>query len=84
MCACYDLEMLNGCNRMDEEGNFFHLSDIGYSVVGYVLLSSCFSDFVERLIVTAKTESDHMPVQMFFKHQMDIEEKKKVNNLTIW
>ena len=39
-----------------------YLSDHGYSVVDYCLISSDFSDCVERLVVTDRNESDHVPV----------------------
>ena len=35
LCACYDLELLNGCMRVGEEGRFTYLSDHGYSVIDY-------------------------------------------------
>ena len=65
MCACYDLELLNGCIRLKGSGNFTYLSDHGHSVVDYYLTSSCFSKHVEKLIVKERIDSDHMPVEMY-------------------
>lgn len=65
LCACYDLEMLNGCVRFADSGKFTFISDHGYSVVDYFIVNQDFSDSVETLLVADRIESDHMPVEMY-------------------
>ena len=67
MCACYDLELLNGCVRFDSSGNFTYLSDHGHSVIDYFLTSCNISKYVEKLTVKERIDSDHMPVEMYCK-----------------
>ena len=53
----------------------------GYSVADYVLISSCFSDFVERLIVTDRLCLTIHLWKCLVKFQMEIEENQTLSNL---
>ena len=66
-CACYGLEILNGFCPGDETGNFTYLSEHGYSVVDYFLMSSDILYLAETLNVNDRIESDHMPVELYCK-----------------
>ena len=63
--ACYGLEILNGFCPGDETGNFTYLSEHGYSVVDYILMSSDILYLVETLNVNDRIESDRMIVKLY-------------------
>ena len=88
-CACYGLEILNGFCPGDETGNFTYLSEHGYSVVDYFLMSSDILYLAETLNVNDRIESDHMPVELYCKCQANsdtanVEEEAVKRDKYIW
>ena len=88
-CACYGLEILNGFCPGDETGNFTYLSEHGYSVVDYFLMSSDILYLAETLNVNDRIESDHMPVELYCKCQVNsdtanVEEEAVKRDKYIW
>ena len=79
MCACYDLELLNGSMRFEGSGCFTYLSEHGHSVIDFFLTSYNVSKLVEKLIVADKIDSDHMPVELYCKCYNGSYVKQSVN-----
>ena len=51
LCACYELELLNGCVRFADSGKLMFISDHGNSVVDYFIVNQELSESVKTVLV---------------------------------
>ena len=69
VCTVFDLSILNGMCYGDHHGCYTFVSDAGCSVNDYFIMSSDLYAFLSgscELRVSARMESDHMPVELRF------------------
>ena len=71
LCTLFDLQLINGCRPWDNHDKFTFKSDQGCSVVDYFLMSNSLLDFVHTFSVEDRTESDHMPVELYCNFYTD-------------
>ena len=65
-CLLFDLKIVNGCDPWDTEGKLTYTSIHGNSLVDYFLVSNGLFKLISKLTVTDRSDSDHMPVELYF------------------
>ena len=76
LCTLFDLQLLKGCRSWDMLGKFTFVSDQGYSVVDdcyYYFMSSSLCDFVQKILIEDRIESDHMSVELHCNFYADLD-----------
>ena len=71
LCTLFDLQLISVCGPWDNHVKFTFISVQGCSVVDYFLMSSSLLDFVYTFSVEDRTESDHMPVELYCNFYTD-------------
>ena len=70
VCITFDLCILNGACKSDLQGCYTYISETGFSVNDYFILSSDLYVLIHstcELCVIGRTESDHMPLTFRIK-----------------
>ena len=71
LSTMFYLQLVNRYRPWDMHGKFTFMSDQSYSVMNCFLISSSLCDFVQKIVVEDRIESDHMPVELYCNFYTD-------------